>query len=61
MSNVRYWIWFTQAIGYCTTRAKELTCLYDSIVDFYEGGEAEWRLSGLFSNTEIEKFKSIPL
>lgn len=61
MSNVRYWIWFTQAIGYCTTRAKELTCLYDSIAEFYEGGEDEWRLSGLFSNNEIEKLKSTPL
>lgn len=61
MSNVRYWIWFTQAIGYCTSRAKSITCLYDSIVDFYEGGENEWRFSGLFSNAEIEKLSSTPL
>ena len=61
MSNVRYWIWFTQAIGYCTSRAKSLTCLYDSIEDFYFGGEKEWRLCGLFSNNEIEKLTSTPL
>lgn len=56
MKNIKYWIWFTQAIGYCTCSAKQITSLYDSIEEFYLGGETEWRLSGLFSNKEIEKF-----
>lgn len=61
MNNLKYWLWFTQTIGYCTTKAKQLTCIYDSIEEFYFGGENEWRLSGLFSNAEIEKLSSTPL
>lgn len=61
MNNLRYWIWFTQSIGYCTTKAKQLTFLYDSIEEFYLGGESEWRLSGLFNNKEIKKMSETPL
>ena len=61
MNNLRYWIWFTQSIGYSTTKAKQLTYLYDSIEDFFLGGESEWRLSGLFNNKEIEKMTKTPL
>ncbi len=55
MTYTKYWIWFTQAIGYCTPKAKQVAQMYNSILEFYEGGEAEWRFSGLFSNAEIEK------
>ncbi|MBR2279421.1 MAG: hypothetical protein IJ903_00630 [Ruminococcus sp.] len=61
MNNLRYWIWFTQSIGYCTTKAKKLTFLYDSIEEFYKGGEKEWRFSGLFSDKELENMKNTPL
>ncbi len=61
MNNLRYWIWFTQSIGYCTTKAKKLTFLYESIEEFYNGGEKEWRFSGLFSDKELENMKNTPL
>ena len=61
MNNLKYWIWLTQAIGYCTPKAKQITFLYDSIEKFYTLGEEEWRLSGLFSNKEIEKMINTPL
>ncbi len=61
MNNLKYWIWFTQSIGYCTTKAKQLTFLYDSIEEFYKGGEQEWRFSGLFSDKEIENMSNTPL
>lgn len=61
MNNLRYWIWFTQSIGYCTTKAKQITFLYNSIEEFYNGGENEWRFSGLFSNKEIENMAQTPL
>jgi DNA processing protein len=57
MKNLRYWIWFTESIGYCTVKAKQITQLYDSIEEFYSGGEKEWRFSGLFSDSEINKLK----
>ena len=53
MKNLAYWIWFTQAIGYCTPKAKQVCELYDSVETFFNGGEKEWRLSGLFSEGEI--------
>lgn len=58
MTDIRYWIWFTQAVGYCTPKAKQLLELYDDTEDFFKGGESEWRLSGLFSNSEINKLLS---
>lgn len=61
MKNLRYWIWFTESIGYCTFKAKQITQLYDSMAEFYNGGETEWRFSGLFSNAEIDKLKKTPL
>lgn len=61
MTNLRYWLWFTQTVGYCTVKAKQLYIMYDSIEEFYNGGEAEWRLSGLFNNNEIEKLSATPL
>lgn len=61
MRTLRYWLWFSQAIGYCTVKAKQIYTLYNSIEDFYSGGEQEWRFSGLFSNNEIEKLSSTGL
>lgn len=61
MTDIRYWIWFTQAVGYCTPKAKQVLELYDSIEQFYNGKEPEWRLSGLFSNSEINKLSSTEL
>ncbi|MEE3332694.1 MAG: DNA-processing protein DprA [Ruminococcus sp.] len=56
MRNLRYWLWISQVVGYCSTLPKQLYTLYDNIEEFYNGGEKEWRFSGLFSNQEIEKF-----
>lgn len=61
MKNLRYWIWFTQAVGYCTVKAKQLTFMYNNIAGFYKGGIKEWRLSGLFSPAELEKMDSTPI
>lgn len=61
MTDIRYWIWFSQAIGYCTPKAKHILELYDDIESFYNGREPEWRLSGLFSNAEINKLSSTDL
>ncbi|MCR5653410.1 MAG: DNA-processing protein DprA [Ruminococcus sp.] len=61
MTDIRYWIWFSQAIGYCTPKAKQILELYGDIEKFYNGKEPEWRLSGLFSNAEISKLDSTDL
>ena len=61
MKNIRYWIWFAEAVGFCTPKAKQILELYGDIEQFYNGGETEWRLSGLFSNSEINKLSSVDL
>ncbi len=61
MTDIRYWIWFSEAVGYCTPKAKQILELYDDIEMFYNGREPEWRLSGLFSNAEISKLGSVNL
>lgn len=61
MTDIRYWIWFSKAIGYCTPKAKQILELYGDIEAFYNGKEPEWRLSGLFSNAEINKLNSTDL
>lgn len=61
MTDVRYWIWLSQCVGYCNPKGKQLLELYGDIESFYKGGESEWRLSGLFSNAEIEKLKQTHL
>ena len=61
MTDIRYWIWFSKAIGYCTPKAKQILELYGDIEEFYNGKEPEWRLSGLFTNAEINKLGSTDL
>ncbi len=61
MKNLQYWMWLTEVVGFCSVKPKQITQLYDSIEDFYNGGEKEWRLSGLFSNNEIEKMSNTAL
>ena len=60
-SNAKYWIWLSQALGYNTPKVKGLCELYRDISVFYNGGEDEWKLSGLLSISDIHKLKSTKL
>ena len=59
--NVVYWIWLQQALGYGNRKVKQIAELYDDIEKFYQAGETEWRLSGLFTNKDIENLNSTKL
>ncbi len=61
--NARIWIWLTQAIGYNTSKIKKLYSLYPDIKKLYYGGINEWRHSGVFTSSDIDKLsgKSIEL
>ena len=62
MTNLaKYYIWLTLALGYSGQRMKALHELYSSIEEFYKGGEAEWRLSGMMNQNALEKLSSTPL
>lgn len=56
-----YYIWLTQGIGYCNTKAKYVYDLYPDIELLYKGGEQELRLCGIFTEKEISKLTKTSL
>lgn len=53
--STRYWIWLTQGLGYCSAKHKYLASLYGNIKSLYDGGEAELRFCGVFTESEISR------
>lgn len=60
-NTAKYYIWLTLALGYTTPKLKAIHRLYSSIEEFYNGGEDEWRLSGVLSAKDIESLLKTPL
>ena len=60
-NTAKYWVWLTLAIGVNNPKQKRIFDAYDCIVDFYNGGIYEWRLSGIFSEKEISSLQSTRL
>lgn len=50
----KYWVWLQSCIGYGSPKINTVLRFYPSIVDFYNGGEMEWRLCGCFTKKEFE-------
>lgn len=59
--TAKYWVWLSLAIGVNNPKQKRIFDTYDSIVDFYNGGIYEWRLSGVFSDKELQKLLVVKL
>lgn len=59
--NACYWIWITLSIGYNNPKVKRIAEMYSDVSAFYYGGISEWRLCGIFSQRELEKFSSTRL
>ena len=60
-NSAKYYIWLTLALGYTGAKPKAIHQLYNSIEEFYSGGEKEWRLSGVLTQKDIEALASTPL
>ena len=60
-NSAKYDIWLTLALGFSGAKPKAIHALYDSIEEFYQGGEHEWRLSGVLSQKDIDALSSTPL
>lgn len=60
-NSAKYDIWLTLALGYSSPKPKAIHALYDSVEEFYSGGEREWRLSGVLTQKDIEALSSTPL
>ena len=62
MTNAtKYYIWLSLALGYCNPKYKALLSLYPNIADLYNGGETEWRLSGVLNGKDISALGKTPL
>lgn len=59
--SAKYDIWLTLALGYASPKPKALHGIYNSIEEFYNGGENEWRLSGVLNQKDIAALSSTPL
>ncbi len=60
-NTAKFWVWLTLAIGVNNPKQKRIFDTYDSIVDFYNGGIYEWRLSGVFSEKELNSLQNTKL
>ena len=58
MDEKVYWIWLQQALKYGNYKVKNIRDFYDSMKDFYNDGERNWRLCGIFNNSDIELLNS---
>lgn len=54
MKNCEYWIWLGRTLG-AGARIDDLINYYGSARDIYEAGVNEWRLSGIFTSSQITK------
>lgn len=59
--NACYWIWITLSIGYNNPKVKRISEMYSDVSAFYYGGISEWRLCGIFSQKDLERFSSTGL
>lgn len=52
-NTLKYWVWLQNCIGYANPKVNTVMRFYPSIVDFYNGGQQEWRLCGCFTPREF--------
>ena len=60
-NSAKYDVWLTLALGFSSAKPKAIHSLYSSVEEFYKGGEAEWRLSGVLKPKDIEALSATPL
>ncbi|MBR1483070.1 MAG: DNA-processing protein DprA, partial [Ruminococcus sp.] len=61
LSNEKYWIWLSLALGYSNRKIKTLFEMYEDISDFYNGGEKEWKFCGIFSSSDLHNLQKTDL
>ncbi|MBQ3264986.1 MAG: DNA-processing protein DprA [Ruminococcus sp.] len=62
MTNAtKYFIRLSLALGFSTPKVKTLTSIYPNIADFFNGGEHEWRLSGVLNAKDIAALEATPI
>lgn len=56
-----YWVWLSLALGTNNPKQKRVYETYNSIEEFYNGGIYEWRLSGIFTDKELNALCNVKL
>ena len=55
MSNILYWIWLQQALGFGSNKISEILLKIKSVEDFYHAGLSFWVSLSVFTQNEIFK------
>ena len=59
MSNKLYWVWAQNALGIsASVKSDEIVSYFGNAEKLYYAGEYEWKISGIFTNGQINKLKS---
>lgn len=58
---IEHWVWYQQALGAGCRRTGEMLSYFGSAKAFYEAGEYEWKLSGIFTLSQLSKLKLTPI
>ncbi len=62
MSNKLYWVWAQNALGIsASVKTDEIVSYFGDAEKLYFAGEYEWKISGIFTNGQINKLKSTTL
>lgn len=48
-----YWVWLQHALNSGSSKPRHILSVYPSLRAFYEAGEMEWRVAGIFTQREI--------
>ena len=58
MDSRAYWIWLSSCLG-AGARVDTVLAAYPTARELYEAGPSDWRLSGVFSNKQINQLCSV--
>lgn len=62
MSNKLYWVWAQNALGIsASVKSDEIVSYFGNAEKLYFAGAYEWKISGIFTNGQINKLKSTSL
>ena len=56
-----YWVWLQHGLNCGSTKPGRILSVYPSAREFYEAGEREWRLLGIFTQKELQTLREYPL
>ncbi len=61
MDSRAYWVWLQQALGPGSGKVRRILEEYLSPAQFYEAGRSDWRLLGIFTGKDLDRFSDYTL